>query len=98
MKDEIKEILDRWNKVCNGELLSTDMTLDEMIMFRDYITNLREKNKHLDEINCHLRKKINNDIYKQRNKKAIEYIKAVGITPKQIDSFVLLNILTGGDE
>lgn len=50
MKDEIKEILDRWNKVCNKELLSTDMTLDEMIIFRDYITNLQKEYEiELDE-------------------------------------------------
>lgn len=30
--------------------------------------------------------------------RAKEYIKAVGVLPKQIDSFVLLNILNGSDE
>lgn len=30
--------------------------------------------------------------------KAIEYIKAVGVKPKEIDSFVLLDILKGSDK
>ena len=30
--------------------------------------------------------------------KAIEYIKSVGVLPKQIDSFVLLDILKGSDK
>ena len=30
--------------------------------------------------------------------KAIEYIKSVGVLPKQIDSFVLLEILKGSDK
>lgn len=34
----------------------------------------------------------------ERINKAIEYIKAVGVLPKQIDSFVLLNILQGSDK
>lgn len=40
----------------------------------DYITNLQEENKHLDKVNCQLRKKINNDVYKSRIDKAIEHI------------------------
>ena len=41
-------------------------------------------------------KKVLKDLYMERCKvidKAIEYIKAVGVLPRQIDSFVLLEIL-----
>lgn len=34
----------------------------------DYITNLQKENKHLDEVNCHLRKKINNDDFDETMK------------------------------
>jgi len=34
--------------------------------------DLQEEITHLDSVNCHLRKKINNDIYKSRCEKAIE--------------------------
>ena len=34
----------------------------------------------------------------ERIEKAIDYIKATGVHPKQIDSFVLLNILQGSEE
>ena len=40
----------------------------------DYITNLQYQIEHLDKVNCQLRKKINNDIYKSRCEKAVEYI------------------------
>ena len=36
---------------------------------------LKEEITHLDSVNCHLRKKINNDIYKKRNEKATKCIK-----------------------
>ncbi len=48
---------------------------EEWKQIYDYITSLQEVIEHLDKINCQLRKKINNDIYKSRCEKAIEYVK-----------------------
>lgn len=43
MKDEIKEILDSWNKVCNNELEYVELTLEQMRLLFNYITNLQEE-------------------------------------------------------
>ena len=91
MNDEIKEILD----YIDDKIIPNEKWNE----VKDYITNLQEENKHLDKVNCQLRKKINNDIYKSRNDKAVEYIE------NDLKSFLysieyktLLNILNGGDE
>ena len=55
----------------------------------EQITNLDDENFDLEnEI-----ERLNNII-----NKGIEYIKSVGVLPKQIDSFVLLEILKGSDK
>lgn len=105
MNDEIKEIerqlkyLENWliqhqRYKIMGDLDSIfSFNLDDLQKFYDYITNLQEENKHLDEVNCQLRKKINNDIYKSRCKKAIEYIEEKGRLKYKPDE--LINILEG---
>ena len=45
MKDEIKEILDKWKKVCNNELEFVELTIEQMRLLLDYITNLQERNE-----------------------------------------------------
>ena len=42
MSNEIKEILDKWNKVCNNELEYVDLTRKQMKILLNYITNLQE--------------------------------------------------------
>ena len=76
-KEEIKEILEDVKRHLDYVEATKQCSIrdNEMKAMYDYITNLQEENKHLDEVNCHLRKKMNNDIYKSRNEKAIEYIK-----------------------
>lgn len=89
MKDEIKEILDKWK--CYIEL-TKKFTTNEYEMLRvedinkilDYITNLQEENEYSDYCNKKLREKITNleykittlEDYKTRNEKAIKYIKS----------------------
>ena len=41
---------------------------------------LQKENKHLDEVNCKLRKNISNDIYRKRNKQVLEFIKQNDLT------------------
>lgn len=53
------------------------LSLEECGTISNYITDLQEENEHLDKVNCQLRKKINNDIYKQRIDKAIKYINEI---------------------
>lgn len=103
MTEEIKEILYKFDKVLeNYELdkktksFSVDSIChlfpNEMITIKNYITNLQKEK----------------DIYKQRNEKAVEFIKEwwyekntrdinriVSLGDKRID---LYNILQGGDE
>ena len=49
MNKEIKEMLDKWNKVCNNKLEYVGLTKEQMQLFYDYITNLQEENKKLKE-------------------------------------------------
>lgn len=106
MNDDIKELLND-----DGELIAvykdgstwTFDTLTRQVV--DYITNLQEENKHLDKVNCHLRKKINNDIYKSRIDKAIEYVKSnefigkIRLSSENKQSInKLLNILQGNEQ
>lgn len=86
MSEEIKGILDRLERIDHKEYSggfefadSSSFNEDcrcfeERKKLANYITNLQKENKHLDKVNCKLRKKINNDVYKSRNEKAIEYI------------------------
>ena len=78
----------------------------ENVELENKITNLQEENKHLDEVNCHLRKKINNDIYKSRIDKAVDYITTEQLYTNyqwgksQYEKILkdLLNILQGVDK
>ena len=95
MKDEIKEILDKLNKIVPyasvpKELayMTTNITPQECKTLLDYITNLQEENERLKE---------EKEDYKSRNKKAIEYIKNNCYYLVDNDDKNLLNIL-GGDE
>jgi len=80
MSDEIKEILDKlkdennYQVDCNDGSAFKELFANEINLLLDYITNLQEEITHLDKVNCHLRKKINNDIYKSRIEKAAEYM------------------------
>ena len=87
MNNEIEEILDyisdriikkeKWNKVrdyitnLQQENNNLKTSLDES---QEVVIDLQQEKEHLDKVNCHLRKKINNDIYKSRIEKTIEYI------------------------
>ena len=75
MTNEIKEIIEAL-KPHNDIVKEYPLTLsiEEQKILLDYITNLQEENEHLDKVNCQLRKKINNDIYKQRIDKTLDYI------------------------
>ena len=97
MKDDIKEILEDYGCIPRVKKLG------------DYITNLQEENQHLDKVNCQLRKKINNDIYKSRIEKAVDYIKKdwYELNTRDIEHCInlckdiridLLNILQGEDD
>ena len=96
MNNEIKEILE-FKENADYKRLS----VDEITILEDYITNLQEENEHLDKVNCHLRKKINNDIYKSRNEKAInEVIRILQIILEQpskdkLDDLWIINRLEG---
>lgn len=70
--EELKRNVDCW--IAEDEMYwERWFGLGDIKTLLDYITNLQEENKHLDKVNCQLRKKINNDIYKSRIDKAIEY-------------------------
>ena len=92
-------------------------TFDEMArcfkerkMMADYITNLQEENKRLKELdeNYPIEEQLEEalkyeNIYKSRNKKAIEYIKSYknDYAPYELSDYnirKLLNILKGSDE
>ena len=110
MNDEIKEKLDNLRIYAGREENGFISDIEDYITnlqekFNDVVnkyeelitkySKLQEENKHLDEVNCKLRKNINNNIYKSRIDKAIEYI------GKPLDNYweeeaqYLLNILNG---
>ena len=91
MNNEIKEI----NIKMPGQILDYVDTKEHLLELFNYITNLQEENEHLDKVNCQLRKKINNDIYKQRIDKAIEWVKKNMYYFPRPDE--LLNILRGDE-
>ena len=100
MKDEIKEILDRWNLVADNKLTHIDLTRKQMKILGDYITNLHVIEK--EHKNCsrkHWQQKCaehcaNEMIYKSRNEKAIEFCKKYDFILK----WQLLEILEGEDK
>ena len=106
MTEEIKEILDNLYRYKDEDYMKYQpediLTIEDVWLLLDYITNLQEENKELLlELSGYRQAILNDDKLmnlKSRIDKAIEYIKAVGVLPKQIDSFVLLNILQGSDE
>lgn len=106
MTEEIKEKLDLFPDNMN------DIARDAYYELLNYITNLQKENQSLknqldfiDEQNKHIDKleKMVKD-YKQRNEKAVEYIKielsqgGPRETRDLVDGYELLNILQGGDE
>lgn len=113
MTEEIKEILDDMKSIPSDEICGLGLGEKQCKLLLNYITNLQKENQSLknqldfiDEQNKHIDKleKMIKD-YKQRNEKAVEYIKEhtdkVIITriPKiDFDYNELLNILKGGDE
>lgn len=100
MKDEIKEILEYIKDVDlyiedNGYQYKR-LSLIEIKILLDYITNLQEENENKTEYICDLvTEKIN---YKQRNEKAIEYIKNNCYYLVDNDDKNLLNILQNGGD
>lgn len=112
MQEEIKEILDKFDKVLkNYELdkkfgqISVDSIChlfpNEMIKLKDYITNLQEENERLNMVVT-----IQED-YKSRCEKAIELIKDEGLYEEDTNTFCgeiysslpeLFNILQGVDK
>ena len=76
MKEKIKEILDKLQKVANRETASRNALMEmkdkDYQLLLDYITNLQEELfNEKERFNNYLIKEIS---YKQRNEKAIEYI------------------------
>lgn len=105
MTDEIKEILERLNKIVPyasvpKELayMTTNITPQECKTLLDYITTLQEENEKLESI-LKLREDV---ITTQHNKidKAIEYLKLFDRDSDMINHSIirgLLNILQGDD-
>lgn len=89
MKDEIKEIFPKEFYINKKEEMVAEVSLENLNKIVDYITNLQEENKRLEEIIenlttmtvCGDKKQIKNtaqyklDIYKSRCEKAIKCIK-----------------------
>ena len=110
MKDEIKEILKNMKEWSADGKLYFEINDEKAKLLYNYITNLQEENIHLDKVNCQLRKKNNNDIYKSRNEKTIEYINNKWKKDKYYEDIEncmtfclydkddLLNILQGDDK
>ena len=81
MNDEIKEILDNIKKCCE---ITKDQSFivyqrQDILALLDYITNLQEENKILNENNQAMQEEMARtwkiaDDYKSKNDKAIEYI------------------------
>lgn len=85
MSDEIKEILDNlknennYQVDCNDGSAFKELFANEINLLLDYITNLQEENKELNDDNIWWNNRFkaverDNRDYKSRNKKAIEYI------------------------
>ncbi len=117
MKDEIKEILDKFDKVLENYELDKkwgQMSVDsichlfpnEMIIIKNYITNLQVEKDSLDDYNRHLHnenktlQKENERLLKKsysddvRITKAIEYCNLY----TRLSAKDLLNILNGGND
>lgn len=108
MKDEIKEILDKLQKVANRETASRNALMEmkdkDYQLLLDYITNLQEENERVsnlyetyEEANELWIKKCEN--YKSRIDKAVEYIKLIenntpNSTRKNIAKMILINYKT----
>ena len=65
MQEEIKEILDKLQKVANRETASRNALMEmkdkDYQLLLDYITNLQEENKQLNNIIDELEKEMNKD-------------------------------------
>jgi predicted nuclease with TOPRIM domain len=113
MTEEIKEILDRLDfNEWEVDLYKVPITWSELYDIRDYITNLQKENEELkaelheaNDSSEWWHNRFNaiqkeNEYYKSRNEKAVEYIKE---NSDMVDwlhcvNYDLLNILEGGDE
>ena len=111
MKDEnIKEILDKLQKVANREIASRNALMEmkdkDYQLLLDYITNLQEEKERLKrdknmifDANCNLSKVMNN--YKTRIDKAIELLNDWNYLDK-IDCYYepkeVIDILKGSDK
>ena len=107
MKDKIKEILDKFDKVLENYELDKkfgQMSVDsichlfpnEMITIKDYITNLQQIEQDHQKLNGELREELED--YKSRNEKSIEnidlVIELIKQQPTEDDSWIL-NKLNG---
>lgn len=109
MNDEIKEILeDIDNKECyyigtNG-CLYQDLTKEQLLLIKDYISNLQQENIKLiseNEAIKNIKYTVDEVIYKLRVDKAIDFIKNKAKNNCWIDQYEandLINILEGNDE
>lgn len=105
MNDEIKEILDKLQKVANRETASRNALMEmkdkDYQLLLDYITKLQEENEFLKLNNPEM----NATIYKSRCEKAIEKLESIRIFGlrfgKTLFSTLInetIDILNGGDE
>lgn len=92
-KEELIELKIKYDMQVSKEAIEEiKHTIDlekEIERLTERYNNLKEE--HIDTIT-------RNEDYRARLDKAIEYIKTVGVLPKQLDSFVLLEILKGSDK
>ena len=100
LEQQVKDIEKLLDYITNLQTIEQQYSaiLSENAELENKITNLQEENIHLDKVNCHLRKKINNETYKSRNEKAIEDIDLVIELIKQQptgDDTWILNRLNG---
>lgn len=101
MTEEMKKMLNNVFDLAIDECPTED--IKKINELQDYITNLQKENKDLKESNHSWQRKLSD--YKQRNEKAIEYIKentdklkTTRIPKIDFNYNKLLNILQGGDE
>ena len=112
MNNEIKEILDKLQKVANRETASRNALMEmkdkDYQLLLDYITNLQEEIERQSKAQVILDNELADMYdYKSRNEKAIELLKEAGCYDEETKTFCddiweelpeLLNILEGDDK